>query len=311
MTDSWHSYPSIYALGHRALVDLFDGEVVVQEKIDGSQLSCGVFGSELRCRSKGQQLVVDAPDKMFELAVQQVKERQFLLHEGWTYRAEYLMKPKHNALAYARAPKGNLIIFDINTGLEEYAPPEIVAAEAERLGLEAVPTYHRGTFSNAEARTLLERFLERESCLGGQRVEGVVVKNYARYGPDKKALMGKFVSEQFKEVHAREWRQSNPNAGDVIATLIDRYRTPARWAKAVHHLRDAGTLERSPRDIGALMKEVPTDVEKECADDIRDALWAWAWPKIRRGVAAGLAEWYRKELFDRQFEGGDTPTTEP
>jgi ATP-dependent RNA circularization protein (DNA/RNA ligase family) len=36
------SYPSIYALGHRAIRELFDGPVVVEEKIDGSQFSFGV-----------------------------------------------------------------------------------------------------------------------------------------------------------------------------------------------------------------------------------------------------------------------------
>lgn len=39
MTDSWHSYPSIYALGHRAIVDLLKGPVFIEEKIDGSQFS--------------------------------------------------------------------------------------------------------------------------------------------------------------------------------------------------------------------------------------------------------------------------------
>ena len=32
---SWHSYPSIYALGHRAVADLLRYEVNVEEKVDG------------------------------------------------------------------------------------------------------------------------------------------------------------------------------------------------------------------------------------------------------------------------------------
>ena len=43
METSWHSYPSIFALGHRALAELFLDPVVVEEKVDGSQFSFGLF----------------------------------------------------------------------------------------------------------------------------------------------------------------------------------------------------------------------------------------------------------------------------
>lgn len=61
-----NSYPKVYALGHPALAGLFDGPVIVQEKVDGSQFSFGLLGQELVCRSHRVQLVLDAPDKMFE-----------------------------------------------------------------------------------------------------------------------------------------------------------------------------------------------------------------------------------------------------
>jgi hypothetical protein len=149
-------------------------------------------------------------------------------------------------------------------------------------------------------------FLETPSILGGQKVEGIVVKNYARFGLDKKALMGKYVSEAYKEVHASEWKAANPKSGDVLVQLIYRYRTPARWQKALQHLTERGAIEGSPRDIGPLIREVPEDVERECAEEIRDVLWAWAWPKIRRGLNAGLPEWYKTTLAKQAF-----PVSEP
>lgn len=109
------------------------------------------------------------------------------------------------------------------------------------------------------------------------------MKNYARFGRDKKALLGKFVSEAFKEVHAKEWKTSNPSNGDIILQITGTLKTAARWNKAVQHLREAGKLEDSPRDIGLLMKEVPTDIEKEEVDYIKDKLYEYAWPHIRRG----------------------------
>jgi hypothetical protein len=52
--------------------------------------------------------------------------------------------------------------------------------------------------------------LDRVSILGGQKIEGVFVKNYARFNPDKKVMMAKYVSEAFKEIHQGEWKSANP-----------------------------------------------------------------------------------------------------
>lgn len=302
MSDSWHTYPSIFALGHRALNELLLDPVLVEEKVDGSQFSFGLFDHEdgecvLHCRSKGAQLNVIAPEKMFIKAVEVVKELP--LRIGWTYRAEYLAKPKHNALAYDRVPRNHLIVFDINTGHEEYMPWDGKAKECERLGLEVMPRIYEGMIESVEQfRTMIDRL----SCLGGQKVEGVVVKNYNRFGPDKKVLMGKFVSEAFKEVHAAEWKIANPTRSDIVERLIETLRTPARWNKAIQHLRDAGQIEDSPRDIGLLIKETQADIEKECMELIAEKLAEWALPQIRRGVVRGLPEFYKDELLKRQFE---------
>jgi hypothetical protein len=56
-----------------------------------------------------------------------------------------------------------------------------------------------------------------------------------------------------------------------------------------------------PRDIGLLIKEVPQDILNEADEDIRAALMEWAWPKIRRGICAGLPEWYKQQLLAKQF----------
>lgn len=299
MSDSWHTYPSVYSLGHRYLTDLLLDPVLVEEKIDGSQISFGRFDGELRIRSKGADIQPLAPEKMFKPAVDVI--RSLDLTPGWTYRGEYLAKPKHNALAYDRVPRNHLILFDINTEHETYCTWEEKAAEASRLGLEVVPRLHHGLLDDI---TQFQRFLSFVPVLGGQTVEGVVVKNYARFGMDKKVLMGKYVSEAFKEVHAAEWKSANPGQGDVIQSLIHQYRTPARWSKAAQHLREAGLLADEPKDIGLLFKEAPRDLLAECEAEIRDTLFAWAWPKIQRGALAGMAEWYKEQLLARQFGGG-------
>ena len=53
-------------MGHKAIAELLKGPVYVEEKVDGSQFSFGVDeNGEIRVRSKGCELVLDAPEKMF------------------------------------------------------------------------------------------------------------------------------------------------------------------------------------------------------------------------------------------------------
>jgi hypothetical protein len=115
--------------------------------------------------------------------------------------------------------------------------------------------------------------------------------------------MAKLVSEAFKEVHQKSWAKANPSGKDIIQQLIESYKTEARWMKAVQHLREAGQLEDSPRDIGSLIKEARADLLKECADDAKERLFGWAWSRVERGSVAGLAEWYKNQLLEQQFVG--------
>lgn len=297
-----NSYPSIYNLGHAAIEDLLKSPVIVEEKVDGSQFSFGVHKDtgELMCRSKGAVVNVALPEGMFKRGVETALELKDRLVPGWTYRGEYLNSPSHNTLIYSRVPKKHFILFDINTGLEQYATPDQKREEAERLGLECVPVLYRGWLQDIQ---IFRQLLEKESVLGGQKIEGVVIKpeNYALFGRDKKCLMGKFVSEAFKEAHVGAWKEKNPTGADAIATLGASLCTQARWMKAVQHMREAGTLQNDPRDIGPLLKEIPADILKECEQEIKDALFKWAWPHLRRAAVKGFPEWYKEELVKKQF----------
>jgi len=295
-----HSYPKVYAIGHPAVANLFADPVLVEEKIDGSQFTFLRVGPEIFMRSRGADIFADAPEKMFALAVESVKTLADKLHEGWVYRGEFLAKPKHNVLCYERVPKHNIILFDINTGDEVYLSREEKEAEAERIGMDVVPAIAQNTVLTSAG--MLLSYLDRESILGAQKVEGIVVKNYVRFGRDKKALMGKYVREDFKEKHAHEWKTANPSGGDVIEALCIQMRNDKRWEKAIFHLRDKGELESSPRDIGKLIAAVKEDISEEEREYIAKRLLDHALPRILRASTSGMAEWYKERLLKSAFE---------
>lgn len=296
-----HSYPNIYALGHRYLEELLADPVVVQEKVDGSQFSFGLVDGALHCRSKWVVIDPQSPPKLFAKAVATVQRivSEHTLPDGVVFRGEVLDAPKHNTIAYGRAPTGNLVLFDVDGGGEHYLMPVRVREWAALLGLEAVPTFYEGRLEGLDQ---LREMLEKESFLGGAKVEGVVIKNYHRSGPDKKPLMGKYVSEEFKERHDAGWRLRNPTGRDVVQGLVDQFRVEARWRKAVQHLRDSGVLTETPKDIGPLLAEVGADLAKEESDRIKEVLFGYYWKDIVRGVSRGLPEWYKGLLAEKAFQ---------
>lgn len=293
-----HSYPSVYALGHRAIPDVMSGNVVIEEKVDGSQFSMSVDeNGELSCRSKGQELIVSHPEGMFKAGVDTALALKDQLKPGWIYRCEYLAKRKHNALAYERVPNKHIIVFDICKPGEVYMSPVEKSEEAARLGLECVPLYYAGPMPTIET---LKAYLNIPSILGGQ-TEGMVIKNYDRFTLEKKISIARFVREGFKELNASEWKKSNPSPSDFVQVLIVKYRTDARYMKALQHLRERGALTDTPKDIGFLVHEVEADVYADSHEDIRDSLFEHFWPTIKRGVCNGVPDWYKNHLAEQAF----------
>lgn len=294
---SWHSYPSVYQLGHRVTEPVRDVVVVAEEKVDASQFSFGDIDGRLRVRSKGREFDPEAPDDLFAAATATVQHlyHAAALRPGWTYRGEAFKGPRHNVLHYGRVPEGNVVLFDVNPRHEAYLSYDQKVEEAARLGLEVVPRLYEGHLAEIDLPALLETV----SFLGGPKVEGVVLKPVTPlYGPDKKAILVKYVSEAFKEVHRKVWGGGAKSKATVAERLVARYRTEARWQKAVQHLRERGELEGAPRDIGALVREVQADVLAEEADAIRDALFAEFKDGLLRGVVRGLPEWYKQQLAE-------------
>lgn len=295
------SYSSIFNLGHVALAELFSGDVLIEEKIDGSQFSFGLSADELKleCRSRGKEIDMLEPEKMFSGAVATVCRLRERLVPGWIYRGEVISKPKHNVLKYATIPPGEIILFDVDQGGQDYLDHPAKAAVAAGLGLMCVPALFVGRFPVEERESFVKKLLETPSVLGGTKIEGFVIKNYKIFGRDKKTLMGKCVSESFKESHRKECGEANPSDGDFCRKLGSSYATTARWRKAVQHLAENGELKEDPGDIGKLMTEIRTDVLKEHESEIKDALYRHYEKRITKYLTLGFPEWYKDNLMKR------------
>lgn len=307
------SYPKVLTIGTRGTERLLEGPVVVQEKIDGSQFRIGIMGDGSLEFASHHQPVYPGAAGMFEPVVQHVLSRREWIaplitggtgaHTNLYVYGEYLAKPKQNTLCYERAPLGYLVLFDYV--LDGYPMTRLssfgLAMLADALDCEMVQNLHEGRATMAD----LDRFLtDAKPMLGGPMVEGVVVKNYAeniQLGGQVFPLFCKHVSTAFKERHAKNPEYESGKT--KMQRYYDTFCTEARWVKAVQHMREAGTLQDAPQDIGPLMKEIATDLEAEEADNIREALYQMHRKDIVRAAQRGFAEWYKARLAERIGEG--------
>lgn len=298
-------YSSPENVGHKRLEGFWDGgPIFISEKVDGGQCSAMLSTDGTLCmRSHKTQLNIDAPDKMFQPAVDTFRSlmEQGLLKAGYIYRGEAMPKPKSNTICYGRAPKGGFMLFDVDKGGEDYMLPDEMAAEAERLGLECVPLL--ATITERPTLEWLDGLINRESILGGSLIEGCVGKNYRVWThQEHHVMMFKYVRPSFREINKIDFKLRNPSGKDIVGNIIATYATSARWQKAVQHLREDGKLQEAPQDIPLLMAEISRDILCECGDEIRDKLFNHFWKKdISRGVTAGLAEWWKQQLKEAAF----------
>jgi len=294
------AYPKIFTIGTDYIRDIFDGEVEVTEKIDGSQFNFGKINGELQLRSKGAILYPDNPEKMFKEGIDYIVSIQDKLPDNVTFHSEYLKRPKHNVLKYDRVPQNHLALFGL-IDTSQKCLTEILE-QAEGIGIESVPVLYRGEIQSAEQ---LISLLDRESVLGGTKIEGVVVKNFNKPfllgGQPIPVMAGKFVSEKFKETAKEKWGKEQTKGGHWL-TFLESFKTEARWEKAIQHLRDNGQLENNPRDIGNLLREIQNDIAEEEKENIKNFLWNENKGDIFRYATKGFPEWYKNKIMEQSFE---------
>jgi hypothetical protein len=290
-----NSFPKIFALGSRLTENIFDGEVEVTEKIDGSQFCFGVVRHELIMRTKGQVITRDTADKLFITAVDYVESIRNRLPNNMIFYCEYLKRPRHNVLKYGRVPKNNLMLFGVSIlGKRFFSDHNKLCELAEALDIEAVPLLMKGKLDDPENLKIL---LSQDSVLGNVKIEGIVIKNYKH---PSSILAAKYVSDRFKEVKS-ENRRRKGFSKDHFEEFKQQFRTEARWQKAVQHLKEKGELEGSPKDIGSLLKEIYCDIEAEEQEYIKDGLYRLFKKEILQCSTKGFAEWYKEQLANNAF----------
>jgi hypothetical protein len=305
---SFQAFPKIFHIGERYIDRLFDNEVEITEKIDGSQFSFGIDSDGLlMMRSKGNVINEGGTPKMFVEAVEQAKRiyeiiKNYANAGNWTdiqFYCEYLQKPHHNCLNYERVPKNYLYLFGFRDK-NNFLDTDSLIGYAALFNIEPPNILYKGR-SNPEE---IKQFLERDSILGKEKVEGIVVKNYVQPamvgGIVIPLSMGKYVREEFKERNAHDWKEDSGKS--KLDVFIQSFKNEARWHKAYQYLKEADELTYSPKDIGMLIPVVLDDIVAEEEGNIKDFLYKLYLDDIKRVSISGLPEWWKEGLAMGKFK---------
>lgn len=296
------SFPKIFALGTDYVSSIADNEVEITEKIDGSQFAFGKIDGNLMTRSKGCMIFEGEDNKMFNKATDYVRSIEHKIPDNTIFYCEYLQKPKHNALEYERTPKNNLILFGVCDETDKFISEyDELLKFGELLDIEVVPLLYKGMIELKNIE-FFDSLLKRKSVLGKADIEGFVVKNYDQPfllgGQPIPLMSGKYVSENFKEVHRNTWKVENESKSKW-ELFMEGYKTEARWLKSVQHLQDKNELDNSPKDIGKLIEEIKNDITNEEKEVIKDFLWKEYSGELLRKSTNGFPEWYKRYLITR------------
>lgn len=300
------AYPKIFTIDSPYIPHLFKGSVEVTEKIDGSQFNFGLDSKKnFVMRSKGKDIYSEDPEKMFQQAIDYVvsigKKIQDQFPPETFFYTEFLSIPKHNVLQYKRIPKNHLMLFAAYFAGIGYVDYQKLKKVSGVLDIEVAPLLFEGIIKNVEE---VKHLLDLASGLGGETVEGIVVKNYTQtvFVADQVfPSLGKFVREQFKERHKTEWGQKEGKG--KWQTFLESFRTEARFRKAVQHLAEKGELVYTPSDIGKLLVELKKDLIEEEKEAIKEELYKFFSDEILRKTTAGFPEWYKEQLLKKAFAG--------
>lgn len=279
-------------------------EVIIQEKLDGSNTAIYNDNGKIRLFSRSNELKGQEGlgDFVSWIRKKEDKIREFLPN-GWILYGEWLETGKINYNSLAKQGKIEpYYAFDIASGIklkEKYNEDDEDKYErawesidtmidiATKIGLKTVPELARCTFTDYQELELKyvkdqKSALERTDCIR----EGIVIKT-----PDGKGRL-KIVGDNFKEVK----KIKNSVTASPYA-FVDRYITPARINKFLTTINIEPKFENMSKILKQLDVIADDILEEEKEQILKDIKRI-----IRKEVPANLREYIadiKKEQLDK------------
>ena len=253
-------------------IDMFDkdDDIIIQEKIDGSNAHLVVDGAGFDCYSNN--CILNECNNLngfffwCEEHYRQVPEKYF----GLSIYGEWLT-PHH--CRYPVSAYGEFYVFDVmENGM--YWKQSDVKKLAEECGFTYVPTFYTGKFQSWKH---LMTFVGK-AALGGKKGEGIVVKNNSTLNSGRASYI-KIVDVEFQETNISRDVIKTVDMNEVLQTehfheLVDGIITEARVRKIILKNVDDNILPVTWSTLSddAIFKAVRSDVIRDCLKEENDVV---------------------------------------
>lgn len=280
----YKEYPKIQRLGKEETDGILDHEVVVQEKVDGANVSIFMLDGKVRCGTRTRMLPEDESFNGFQEAVlANGKIAEYLTEcPDHILYAEWLVK---HTITYNDEAYKKIYLFDIyNKENDSFLDQNTVEAVAKELGLE----YPHIFFVGKTTEEAIKEFVGKSAIAPSG--EGVVIKTanefVNKFGDHAYA---KVVTQHFKESNAIVFGGNNKHSETYWEMyVVNKYCTTARVRKIMQKLQSE--TERR------LDMEHTSQIAGTCYHDM---ITEEAWEIVKKVPALNLKELQR--LCMRKF----------
>lgn len=250
-------YQHIERLGHRDCDGLLYGEVFVQNKMDGANLTiaCKPDSDEIIIASRNQVVSNGGhPANGFNGAIEYVLDNPHLCRlarEGYILRGEWAVR---HSLNYAPETYRHFYLFDVQRRDDlSYLHFDQYHALIEGTGIRYVPVFKRLINPSIDELTPL---MVGPDDWGAAQKEGIVVKNYGFKSKHGHVVWAKLVSADFKEKNKLEFGATKYDPVELkYASLL----TQEDVLKVIHRVGDEKGTGPEIRHMSEVLGRVWSD----------------------------------------------------
>ncbi len=231
----YKKYPKIHRLGKEETDGILDGEFVVQEKVDGANISIFWHEGKVRCGTRTRMLPEEREEGNFNIFQDAVKANE-LIHEWLEDHQDIILYGEwlvRHTITYNEEAYRKIYLFDIYDKVNDtWANQEDVKFIAEKLGLEYPHIFAEGKLTQKQ----IEEFVGKSMIAPAG--EGVVIKqpNFVNKFGDH--VYAKVVHQKFKESNAIVFGGNNKFSETYHEMyVVNKYCTVARVRKIMQKLQ--------------------------------------------------------------------------
>lgn len=232
MTD-YKKYPKIHRLGKEETDGILDTEFIVQEKVDGANISIFFVDGEVRCGTRTRMLPNDGSESFngfVETVAANEKLKAFVeANPDVILYGEWLVK---HTITYPDEAYRKIYLFDIYSTTDElWLSQESVKEIAETLDLEYPHIFVTGKLTEEE----IKEFVGKSAIAPAG--EGVVLKSPGFVNKFGDQTYAKVVHEKFKESNAIVFGGNNKHSETYWEMyVVNKYATVGRVQKIMQKI---------------------------------------------------------------------------